>query len=190
MPFHCLSCSTPISRAVLLFVGFIASGVLLFLFDAYEIGSPALNRGLLILLCLGKLTYFIGSLLRWLLRWIRKSGQEAVYRQHLLLFLLLSVLLIISSYAIDYYCLERLRPDSFHLPFGQQDLVGQLLTFFYFSAGRFTTAGGSEVYPTAGLAQAYGVSEILLSYFTTVLIIANLSLLQALLSPASRPDAG
>ena len=176
----------PISRTVLLFVGFIAGGVLLFLFDAYEIGSPALNRALLILLSLGKLTYFISSLLRW----IRKSGQEAVYRRHLLLFLLLSVLLIISSYAIDYYCLQRLRPDSFHLPFGQQDLVGQLLTFFYFSAGRFTTAGGSEVYPTAGLAQAYVVSEILLSYFTTVLIIANLSLLQALLSPASRPDAG
>jgi len=175
----------PISRAVLLFVGFIAGGVLLFIFDAYENGSPALNRGLLILLSLGKLTYFIGSLLRW----IRKSGQDAVYRRHPLLFMLLSVLLIISSYAIDYYCLERLLPAAFHLPFGEQDLVGQLLTFFYFSAGRFTTAGGSEVYPTAWLAQAYVVSEILLSYFTTVLIIANLSLLQALFSPAVRLDA-
>ena len=176
----------PIARAVSLFMAFIAGGLLLFLFDAYELGSPLLNSGLLVLMTLGKLTYFISSILRW----IRKSGQEAIYRRHLLTFLLVSVLLIISSYAIDYYCLERIRPDSFHLPFGQQDLVGQLLTFFYFSAGRFTTAGGSEVYPTAGLAQAYVGSEILLSYFTTVLIIANLSLLQDLLSPPSRPDAG
>lgn len=158
---------------------------MLFLFDAYEVGSPPLNVGLLVLMSLGKLMYFIRSMLRW----IRRSGLELVYRRHLLTFLLLSVLLIITSYAIDYYCLARIRPDSFHLPFGQQDLVGQLLTFFYFSAGRFTTAGGSEVYPTSGLAQAYVVSEILLSYFTTVLIIANLSLLQALLSPASRFDA-
>jgi len=173
----------PITRAVLLFVAFIAGGVLLFFFDAYEVGSPALNGGLLVAMTLAKLVYFISSLLRW----IRRSGQEEVYRRLLLLFMLLSVLLIISSYAIDYYCLQRIYANSFHLPFGRADLVGQLLTFFYFSAGRFTTAGGSEVYPTAALAQAYVVSEILLAYFTTVLIIANLGLLQALLSPATRP---
>lgn len=172
----------PIARAVLLFLAFIASGALLFFFDAYEVASTALNSTLLVALTLIKLAYFISSLLRW----IRKSGQEAVYRRHLLLFLLLSVLLIICSYAIDYYCLQRIHPNSFHLPFGREDLVGQLLTFFYLSAGRFTTAGGSEVYPTTSLAQAYVVSEILLAYFTTVLIIANLGLLQALLSPAAR----
>ena len=176
----------PIARAVLLFLAFIAGGVLLFLFDAYEVGSPAFNSSLLVALTLSKLAYFISSLLRW----IRRSGQEEVYRRHLLLFLLLSVLLIICSYAIDYSCLQRIYPDSFHLPFGREDLVGQLLTFFYLSAGRFTTAGGSEVYPTASLAQAYVVSEILLAYFTTVLIIANIGLLQALLSPASRQKEG
>jgi len=175
----------PITRAVLLFVAFIAGGVLLFVFDAYEVGSPALNSWLLVAMTLAKLGYFVSSILRW----IRKSGQQDVYRRLLLLFLLLSVLLIISSYAIDYYCLQRIYAGAFHLPFGREDLVGQLLTFFYFSAGRFTTAGGSEVYPTAALAQAYVVSEILLSYFTTVLLIANLSLLQTLLSPATRqPD--
>lgn len=174
----------PIARAVLLFLAFIAGGVLLFVFDAYEVGSARFNSLLLITMTLIKLGYFITSLLRW----IRRSGQEEVYRRHLLLFLLLSVLLIICSYAIDYYCLQRIYPDSFHLPFGAADLVGQLLTFFYLSAGRFTTAGGSEVYATASLAQAYVVSEILLAYFTTVLIIANVGLLQTLLSPARRDE--
>lgn len=133
---------------------------------------------------LGKLSYFVSSLLRW----IRRSGHEGVYRQHLMLFLLLSVLLIISSYAIDYYCLLPIQPNSFHLSLGSSDLVSQLLTFFYFSAGRFTTAGGSEVYPMTSLARAYVVSEILLSYFTTVLIIANISILQALLSREEAPQ--
>ncbi|WP_125916721.1 hypothetical protein [Hymenobacter coccineus] len=173
----------PLVRAALLFVGFIAGGALLFLFDLYEVYSPGLITAMLVAITLAKLTYFVGSILRW----IRRSAADDVYRRHLLMFLFLNVLLIISSYAIDYYCLHRIRPESFHLPFGEQDPVGQLLTFFYFSTGRFTTAGGSEVYPTAGLAQGYVVSEILLSYCTTVLIVANISLLQTLLAPAKPP---
>lgn len=132
-----------------------------------------------------KLLYFGYSLLRW----IRKSGHVVAYRRHLLLFLSVSVLLIISSYTIDYYCLQRLRPNAFHLPFGDQGLAGELLTFFYFSVGRFTTAGGSEVYPLGGVAQALVVCETLLAYFTTVIILANLGLLQALLSTPPPPDA-
>ena len=173
----------PVVRAVLLFLAFIAGGALLFLLDWYELGSKALATGLLVLLTLGKLTYFVHSLLRW----VRHSTRRHEHRQHLLLFVLLSVLLIIGSYSIDYYCLNRIHPHSFHLPFGQQDPVAQLVTFFYLSAGRFTTAGGSEVYATTTLAQAYLTSEILLAYFTTVLLIANLGMLQALFAPKRRP---
>jgi len=176
----------PISRAILLFLAFIVGGVLLFLFDAYEVGSPPLIAGLLVAMTLVKLRYFIESILRW----IRRSGLEGTYRRPLLLFLLVSVLLIISSYAIDYYCLERIYPAAFHLPLGPQGVPQQLLTFLYYSAGRFTTASGGEIFPTPSLAQAYVMSEVLLAYFTTVLIIANLSLLQTVMASVTkqRPD--
>lgn len=173
----------PISRAILLFLAFIAGGLVLFLFDAYEVGSPPLIAGLLVGMTLVKLRYFVGSVLGW----VRRAGQEDAYRRPLLLFLLVSVLLMISSYAIDYYCLARIYPDAFHLPLGHQNVPRQLLTFLYYSAGRFTTASGGEVYPTASLAQVYVMSEVLLAYFTTVLIIANLGLLQAIMAGVARP---
>lgn len=166
----------PIVRAALLFAAFILGGALLFVFDFYELNSPRVNKSLLLLLLALKVTYFLLSTLRW----IRQTVSSAYHLRYLPGFLVQQVLLVVLSFGIDYYCLYRIEPASFYLPFGTQSPWEQMLTFLYFSLGKFTTAGGGEMHPATAVAQLCGMAEMVVSYFTTVLIIANVSYLQGL----------
>ena len=166
----------PIVRATLLFVGIILGGLLLFSFDFYELNSPKVNTLLLMILLLVKVVYFVLAILRW----IRKSVVSSYHLTYLTGFLVLHVLLVVLSFGIDYYCLYRISPAAFNLPVGQQTPWEQLLTFLYFSLGKFTTAGGGELHPVTAVAQGCVMAEMAVSYFTTVLIIANVSHLQHL----------
>ena len=176
----------PILKAVALFVSIILGGALLFAFDFYELNSPGVNTGLLLLMTSLKVLYFLGATLHW----IQQSVSSAYHRRYLMGFLVLQVLLIVLSFAIDYYCLYRINPVSFALPDDQlgQGLVPQLVTFLYFSLGKYTTAGGGEMHPATPAAQVCAMGEMVVSYFTTVLIIANVGYLQTFFSrPASGP---
>ena len=176
----------PILKAAALFVSIILGGVLLFFFDFYELNSPGINTGLLLLMTSGKVLYFLGATLHW----IRRTVSSAYHRRYLMGFLVLQVLLIVLSFAIDYYCLYQINPASFSLPDDQlgQSLAAQLVTFLYFSLGKYTTAGGGEMHPATPAAQVCAMGEMVVSYFTTVLIIANVGYLQTLFSrPALEP---
>jgi hypothetical protein len=176
----------PILKAVALFASIILGGVLLFFFDFYELNSPGVNTGLLLLITMLKVLYFLGATLHW----IRRTVSSAYHRRYLMGFLVLQVLLIVLSFAIDYYCLYQINPSSFVLPQDQmsQGLAAQLVTFLYFSLGKYTTAGGGEMHPATPAAQVCAMGEMVLSYFTTVLIIANVGYLQTLFGrSASEP---
>lgn len=176
----------PILRAVALFVSIILGGVLLFVFDFYELNSPDINIGLLLLMTALKVLYFLGATLHW----IRRTVSSAYHRRYLMGFLVFQVLLIVLSFAIDYYCLYQINPRSFLLPTDQlgQGRAAQFLTFLYFSLGKYTTAGGGEMHPATPAAEACAMGEMVVSYFTTVLIIANVGYLQTLFSrPAPEP---
>ncbi|RZK86685.1 MAG: hypothetical protein EOO62_40400 [Hymenobacter sp.] len=171
----------PIVRATLLFVGIILGGLLLFVVDFYELNSPEVNTALLLLLLLAKVVYFVLAILRW----IRKSVVSKYHLTYLTGFLVLHVLLVVLSFSIDYYCLYRIDHASFDLPFGPQTSWRQPLTFLYFSLGKFTTAGGGELHPVTPVAQCCVMAEMAVSYFTTVLLIANVSYLQNLFGSKS-----
>jgi hypothetical protein len=178
----------PIVRAAALFVGIILGGVLLFVFDFYELNSPGVNTGLLLGMTALKVLYFLGATLHW----IRRTVSSAYHLRYLMGFLVLQVLLIVLSFAIDYYCLYRINPASFLLPADQlgHGIAAELLTFLYFSLGKYTTAGGGEMHPATPAAQVCAMGEMVVSYFTTVLIIANVGYLQTLFSrpvPAALP---
>jgi hypothetical protein len=166
----------PIVRATLLFVALILGGALLFLFDFYEVASQRFNMLLLLVLLLAKAAYFVWALLSW----IRKSVASPYYLTYMTGFFLVHVLLVVFSFGIDYYCLFRIDPTAFAMPPGPPGEWRKLLTFVYFSLGKFTTAGGGELHPATAVGQCCAIVEMALSYFTTVLVIANLSHLQAL----------
>ncbi len=166
----------PIVRATLLFAAVILGGLLLFFFDLYEVGNTSFNTVLLLAFLLLKAAYFV----RALLGWIRKSVVSAYHLTYMTGFFVVHVLLLVLSFGIDYYCLHRISPASFALPDGQASGWAQLLTFIYFSLGKFTTAGGGELHPATAVAQCCAMAEMALSYFTTVLVIANVGYLQAL----------
>lgn len=175
---HLLAMHFPILRAFALFVSIILGGVLLFFFDFYEVNSPSFNTGLLLTMTTLKVLYFLGATLHW----IRRTVSSAYHLRYLMGFLVLQVLLIVISFATDYYCLYQINPHSFLLPADQMGigLVPQLLTFLYFSLGKYTTAGGGEMHPATPAAQVCAMGEMVVSYFTTVLIIANVGYLQTM----------
>ncbi len=172
----------PIVRATLLFVAIILGGLLVFAFDFYELNSPEVNTLILLVLLLLKAAYFVWALLGW----IRKSVVSKYYLTYMTGFFVLHVLLLVLSFGIDYYCLHRIDATAFFLPAGQPGGWAQLLTFIYFSLGKFTTAGGGELHPANAVAQCCVMVEMALSYFTTVLVIANVSHLQVLFG--GKPD--
>jgi hypothetical protein len=176
----------PILRAIALFVSIILGGILLFVFDFYELNSPGVNTTLLLLMTTLKVLYFLGATLHW----IRRTVSSAYHLRYLMGFLAMQVLLIVLSFAIDYYCLYQINPNSFLVPESQlgQGLAAQLLTFLYFSLGKYTTAGGGEMHPATPAAQVCAMGEMMVSYFTTVLIIANVGYLQTLFG-RSAPEA-
>ena len=174
----------PIVRATLLFVAVILGGLLVFAFDFYELNSPDVNTLILLVLLLVKAAYFIWALLGW----IRKSVVSKYYLTYMTGFFVLHVLLLVLSFGIDYYCLYRINAAAFFLPASQQNGWEQLLTFIYFSLGKFTTAGGGELHPANAVAQCCVMVEMAFSYFTTVLVIANVSHLQALFG--GKPEGG
>jgi hypothetical protein len=169
-------------RAATLFAGIILGGVLLFAFDFYELNSPRVNIGLLLIITAIKAGYF----LRTTLRWIRRTVSSAYHARFLMSFLALQVLLIVLSFAVDYYCLYRIDAASFLLPDKPAAPWQQMLTFLYFSLGKYTTAGGGDMHPVTPAAQACAMGEMVVSYVTTVLIIANVGYLQALFG--RKPD--
>jgi hypothetical protein len=57
----------PILRAVALFVSIILGGVIVFVFDFYELNSPAVNTGLLLVITTLKVLYFLGATLHCIL---------------------------------------------------------------------------------------------------------------------------
>lgn len=166
----------PIVRATLLFAGLIMGGALLLIFDSYELSSHRINTCLLLGLMAAKVAYFLVALLRW----ISKTVASTYHLRYLISFLGLHVLLIVCSFGIDYFSLYRLNPASFHLATYPPDMPRQFLTFLYFSLGKFTTSGGGEIHPVSPAAQLCAMGEMVVSFFTTVLIIANVGLLQTL----------
>jgi len=58
------------------------------------------------------------------------------------------------------------------------DLLDDFITFFYFSVTNFTTAGLGDIIPNAKSARLFVASELIIAFFFTIFVIANLALLR------------
>ncbi len=93
-------------------------------------------------------------------------------------FIGVSIVLFILSYGIDFYCLYAIRPEAFIGIPAAESMLNNFVTFFYFSITNFTTAGLGDILPNAASARIFIGSELIISFFFTIFIIANLSMLR------------
>ncbi|WP_210521409.1 two pore domain potassium channel family protein [Hymenobacter terricola] len=165
---------SPIVKATGLFVGCIFITLLLFHFACRELNNSRVEAGLLVLLTVVKATYFLLATLGW----IHLTVTSGHHRKYMMVFLVLQMLLIVFSFAIDYYCLYQLDPSSFRVTALSHRPIEQFLTFLYFSVGKYTTAGVGDIHPVSPIARICAMGEMVVAYFTTVMIIANVGYLQ------------
>jgi len=165
---------SPIVNAAALFVSCILMVALLFAFTCHQLHNTGAKTGVLLGLMLVKVAYFVITTLGW----IHHTLTSAHHRRYMMGFLMLQMLLIVFSFGTDYFCLYQIDPSSFRITGGRKPLMEEFLVFLYFSLGKYTTAGVGEIHPISPVARLCAMCEMVVAYFTTVLIIANVGNLQ------------
>lgn len=149
----------------------IAAGVGLFLLDYYEIANLAIGEMILLGISLLKSAYFI----RYVFERIKTTAHRDFLYSEFLSFIATSILLVVVSYAVDFYCLFRIDETAFSgVPLWAKILT-EFINFFYYSISVFTTAGFGDIKPNSTTAQILVSTELMIAFFFTILFIANIS---------------
>jgi len=149
----------------------IVLGFLVFLLDYWEITNPFFNELALLVISVSKSGYFI-----WFtLSNIQDTAHRDFYFHEFVPFLVMSVLLIILSFGVDYYCLFRINENAFSGELPQGHVLETATTFLYFSVTNFTTAGLGDIAPKTASARIFVMLELIIGFFFTILVIANIT---------------
>lgn len=146
----------------------VALGVSIFLMDKYEQFPERTNYLILMGVALGKSIYFLAHNFRSV-RLVR--GIQQTYNSFLSL-MSINILLILISFAIDFYTLYQIYPDSFSgiLASSSEDTF---IEFLYFSLVTFTTTGFGDIVPQTNEARILISMEIILAFISIIFIISN-----------------
>ena len=146
-------------------------GIAIFLLDYYELANLFINELLLLCISLLKSAYFI----YYVFDRIKMTAHKEFYYQEFLSFISSSVLLIIISYAADFYCLFRINDTAFSGIASNKNILPEFINFFYYSISVFTTAGFGDIKPNSTSSQVLVSAELMIAFFFTILFIANIS---------------
>lgn len=144
---------------------------MVFLFDYYELIDPVISGYLLFVISLTKSSYFIYLVFKT----IKDTADKEFYFKDFITFAVVSILLVIISFSIDYYCLFRINPGDFSGIIPKENLLTEFISFFYYSISVFTTAGFGDIKPNSTSAQVFVSMELMIAFFFTILFIANIS---------------
>ncbi len=168
------------------YLAVILIGFFIFLLDYYQLANPTTNEIVLLVISLFKSAYFI----YFVFRTIKDTANKEFYFHEFMSFVVISILLVIISFAIDYYCLFRIDPASFQGLIQKQHIATEFLSFFYYSISVFTTAGFGDIKPGNSSSQIFVSTELMIAFFFTILIIANISHLRSSFSRKNDHDTG
>ncbi len=153
----------------------IGIGLSIFLLDYFELVNTLSNEIVLSLLSLLKAGYFI----YFVFRTIKETAQRKFDFHEFMGFVVVSILLVILSFAIDYYCLFRIDAQSFAGVTAKQSILTEFISFIYYSISVFTTAGFGDIKPNSTSAQIFVSTELMIAFFFTILVIANIGHLRS-----------
>ena len=153
----------------------IGIGLAIFLVDYFELINTLSNEIVLSVLSLLKAGYFI----YFVFGTIKETAHKEFDFHEFLGFVVLSILLVILSFAIDYYCLFRINAHSFAGVIAKQNIITEFISFFYYSISVFTTAGFGDIKPNSTSAQIFVSTELMIAFFFTILVIANITHIRA-----------
>ncbi len=144
-------------------------GIGLFLIGRNEIGDDRIIESILFLYSISKTLFFF----KLMFGRIRETAHVDLGYRDILTFIGYNTLLIVVSFAIDYLCLYEINQESFSGITTREEIIPHLVTFFYFSVAVFTTAGLGDIAPHTTIARLLCSSEMMISWFLVILVIAN-----------------
>lgn len=162
------------ARQVWPFLVMLLVGTLIFLADYYEVANPFEREVVLTIVSVVKSGWFV----RFVIQRIQSSVEQEFFFHEFMAFIGTSIVFFILSYAIDFYCLYQIRSDSFHGVPIEPDLLRDFITFFYFSVTNFTTAGLGDILPNNLTARIFVSTELIISFFFTIMVVANIATLR------------
>ena len=145
-------------------------GISIFLLDYFELANRNGSEIILSVISLLKAGYFI----YFVFRTIKETAHKEFDFHEFMAFVVVSILLVILSYAIDYYCLFRIDAHAFAGLIPKQNILTEFISFFYYSISVFTTAGFGDIKQNSTSAQIFVSTELMIAFFFTILVIANI----------------
>lgn len=140
-----------------------------------EIGDDDINTSLLFIYSIIKAIYICRA---FLLR-IRKTANDHLKHTDIISFIGFNALLLVLSYGVDYLTLFEIEPQSFIGITTHDKLIPHITAFIYYSITVFSTTGFGDILPKTVAAQILVSSEMMLSWFLTILVIANFGTIRA-----------
>ena len=109
---------------------------------------------------------------------------------HFMMLMLINMSQIITSFALDYHCLENIEPASLGSIAPELSQPRLLFECFFFSVLNFTFFGFGDITPLTVPAKLVTLTEILLAFVTVIFLLSDfIALKESLRSPAPRrPD--
>lgn len=154
---------------ILKYVAIIALGAIIFNLDDREILDPLVNTYFLFVIAFGKNLFFIFQSLKKITHVVNKN--VAYFR--FLIFMSINILTIIFSFAVDFFCLYQIDHSHFQgLPPDLNEME-LLFEFFYLSMLGFNNLGFYDVIPSSLAAKTIVMGEIMIYYFTIILILSD-----------------
>lgn len=152
-----------IQHAAILLIGF---GI--FLLEEYEQFPEKVNLVILLLVAVVKAIYFTVENFKNIYK-VRIQDKSF---NHFLILTGLNILLIVISFALDYYCINKVLPGSISGLVSETD-GEKFLECLYFSIVTFSTTGFGDVAPTNLYTRGLVAIEIIVAFTATIFVIAN-----------------
>lgn len=156
-------------RPFILFTFIIVAGLLLLAYVHREVRSVLADEAMVLAFALTKSVYFIWEMFQ---RIARTASQEMTHRQ---MFAMVGfyAIIFVASFAFDHLALLQVDPNALKHATTAGPYWKQVADVLYFSVSTFTTAGFGDILPMSLAARALSVAELMISFFLTVLVIAN-----------------
>lgn len=158
-------------RPILLFGSIVLLSLLLLLFVRHEVGSIDILEVLVVVFSLSKAVFFVFEMFRH----IARTSDHDIGQKHIFGMVGIYALLFVVSFAFDHWALLEVDPQSISGVALGGDFMRRMADMLYYSISTFTTAGFGDLFPVSRTARLLASAELMLSFFLTVLVIANFS---------------
>lgn len=158
-----------IGEVILKSLTIIALCFLVFYIDSIEFLDSTITKISLIIIALLKSAFFIVQNFKK----IQESNQEGIVYYKFLIFMGVNITLLIISFAVDFYSLYEVAPESFNGIAPNISLANKLFEFIYYSILNMTNFGFGTVIPVTLTAKVLTAFEVILSFVAIIFVLSD-----------------